>query len=170
MKKTLKTISASSVLLLTVHSVCADDIRINFSGKLIVPPCNLSIESPEQTVQLGTFDKRELISAGKSHATPFHITVNTCETASALSISFSGQPEPLLGGALAINGAASGVAIGLEQANNKPIAINTDTLTYPLSGATQERLSFNAYLLKLKDKGIVSGNFTALVNVSVSYP
>lgn len=170
MKKTLINVSAASALLLAAHSVCADDIRINFSGKLIVPPCDLSIDSPEQTVQMGTFDKRELISTGKSRATPFHITVNTCETTSALSISFSGQPEPLLAGALAINGAASGVAIVLEQADSTPIAINTDTLTYPLSGTTQERLSFNAYLLRLNGKGIVSGNFTALVNVTAAYP
>ncbi|QNH77499.1 type 1 fimbrial protein [Pseudomonas protegens] len=170
MKKTLIQLIFFSTLIFFAHSTWADDIRLNFSGRLVVPACDLTVENPEQTVKLLASDKKELMSTGKSRATPFHITVTTCATATKINIRFKGQEEPLLGGALAINGAASGVAIGLESAADKPIAINTDTLTYALSGAAQERLSFNAYLLKLKDKAIEGGSFSAVANFELTYP
>ncbi|WP_047303678.1 fimbrial protein [Pseudomonas fluorescens] len=159
-----------SPLIFSAHSTWADDVRLDFSGRLIVPACALTVENPEQTVKLPESNKKELMSSGKSRATPFHITVTTCATATKLNIRFEGQEEPLLSGALAINGNASGVAIGLESAADKPIAINTDTLTHTLSGVAQERLSFNAYLVKLKGKAIEGGSFSAVANFELTYP
>ncbi len=161
---------ALGAVLLPAGFTGADEIRLNFSGNLIVPSCELTVENPEQTVKFDGYSKKELMSSGKSTGVPFYIRIKTCALANKINLTFKGQEEPLLSGALAISGAASGIAVGLETSADHPIRINSDTLSYNLSEASREELAFKAYLLKIKDKTIEGGNFSAVANFELAYP
>ncbi|WP_191830529.1 fimbrial protein [Pseudomonas fluorescens] len=170
MKEILLGLGALSVLLLPGSDVIANEIRLNFSGNLIVPTCELTVDNPEQTVKFDEYSKKDLMATGKSAPMPFYITVKTCASASKINIIFKGQEEALASGALAVSGAASGIAVGLETAADEPIKLNTDTLSFNISGGTQERLPFKAYVLKLPNRTIEAGSFSAVANFELSYP
>lgn len=170
MKKILMRLGALSALLLPGSVVIADEIRLNFSGNLIVPTCELTVDNPEQTVKFDEYSKKDLMATGRSAAMPFYITVKTCASASKINIIFKGQEDAQASGKLAVSGAASGIAVGLETSADEPIKLNTDTLSFNISGGTQERLPFKAYVLRLPNNTIEAGSFSAVANFELSYP
>ncbi|MDD2047057.1 fimbrial protein [Pseudomonas putida] len=170
MKKILMGLGVLSALLLPGSVVIADEIRLNFSGNLIVPTCELTVDNPEQTVKFDDYSKKDLMATGKSPAMPFYITVKTCASASKVNIIFKGMEDALVSGALAVSGAASGIAVGLETSADERIKLNRDTLSFNLSGGVEDRLSFKAYVLKQPNSTVEAGSFSAVANFELSYP
>lgn len=170
MNKIIMVGGAFSAMFLSGTFVNADEIRLNFSGNLIVPTCELIVDNPEQTIKFDNYNKKDLMQTGKGPAMPFYITVKTCASASKINIIFKGQEEPQVSGALAVSGAASGVAVGLETWAGEPIKINSDSLGFNLSGGARVQLPFKAYVLRIKDKMIEGGDFSAVANFELSYP
>lgn len=149
---------------------CAEDLIIDFSGVLVAPTCELIIENAEQTVVLGEYNKRELLGMERTAGKPFHIDIQTCPTASKVSLVFKGLEASQLPGALAVGGDASGIAIAIESTAGEQIKINSDTIEYVVVGGASERLSFNAYLLPLQGQTITAGQFSSFVSFELTYP
>ncbi|MBT8769303.1 fimbrial protein [Metapseudomonas boanensis] len=151
-------------------ALSADDILLSFDGTLVVPACELVVENTEQVVNLGIFNKRDLETVPRTPAVPFHIDILTCSEATKVSVLFKGKEEALLPGSLALEGEASGVAIGLETSAGDAIKLNVDNLEYAVTGGEKKRLSFSAHLRPLKGKTIGPGAFNAVTNFEISYP
>lgn len=171
----MKTPSLCALTLITgvcVYSLSslAEDLIINFSGVLVVPTCELVIENPEQTINLGEYNKKDLSRTEKTSGKAFYIDIVTCATANKISLVFKGQETTGLSGMLAIEGDASGVAIGIENEAGKQIKINTETLEYSVTGGERKRLPFKGYLQPLKGKDLQAGRFNSVVSFEVVYP
>ncbi|MNJ30507.1 Major MR/P fimbria protein precursor [compost metagenome] len=171
----MKTSSLRALTFFTGLYVCslsslAEDLKINFSGALVVPTCELVIEKSEQTVNLGDYNKKDLSRMEKTPGKAFYIDIVTCATANKVSFVFTGQEAAGLSGMLAIEGDTSGVAIGIENESGKQIKINGDTLQYDVTGGEHKRLPFKAYLQLLKGQDLQAGRFNSVVNFEVAYP
>lgn len=151
-------------------SLWAGEIQISLGGVLVEPPCDMSVENSDQTVDLETYIRRDLVGGGRTSGKSFYFDVRACASASKVKVALKGQEDTQLPGLLAIGGTASGVAIGIESADGDPMKVNGDGMVFPILGDVKNRLTFTSYIQSLKGRPVRAGLFSSVLNVEFSYP
>lgn len=160
--------------MLSVVSVHAVDDNLKFSGTLVSDPCELDPLTTDLTVSFGTVIKKGLYLNARTSAIPFTINLINCDTAQGNQVTFtlSGTESTTLPGTLAVTG-ATGIAIGLENPDGTPLALNKPTPAMALSSGNN-RFMFQAYVAGEPDaiqaQTITTGDFSATATFEMAYP
>ncbi|HIE0647012.1 TPA: fimbrial protein [Serratia marcescens] len=168
-------ITAACMALALSQSAQALDENIYLHGTLVEEPCSLSMASSRQTVKLGNVIKNTLYLHQRTHSYPFAIVLEECDISlgAIVEIGFNGEADEQQPDLLAVSGTAKGIAIGLETAEGKPLALNKTIERYSLNDG-QRVLAFAAYVSAptsvIEQQGIVEGDFSASATFTLNYP
>ncbi|WP_336777668.1 fimbrial protein [Pantoea sp. USHLN256] len=150
--------------------------NMTFSGNLRAHACTLHPDDAVVEVDFNEIGTRDLYLSGGTPNQPFNIRLLDCNTsvASELLITFDGTRNAEIPGALALESSseASGVAVVLSDASQRPIALGT-ALRLPLNSGSNS-LQFHRRLQvepdALRGEGIISGTFSANSTFTLYYP
>lgn len=170
----------SSALVLTLFSlsipVCAADLfkgRVQLTGSIVDKPCTIRMGNANQTVAFNPLALNNLVNGSSSAHQSLSIYISDCMTSKTsqdvapsqrFRLIFEGQPE---GKNFAIQGAAKGIALRIEDEHGKLISPgasiehNTDT---------SDRLRLN-YSLTLVGSGhaLETGDYHATIKLSIQH-
>jgi len=127
---------AFSSLMVAGHSLAADG-TVHFTGEIIDSTCQVTPDTKDQTVTLGTINKTALPNTGDTAApTAFNISLENCpETYTQAAVRFDGNEDTNSKGNLAVNaGGATGVAITLSTADGTPVNLYEDSPYSTITG------------------------------------
>lgn len=152
-----------------------DNANIEYSGKLIALPCTIEPGMDNLYIDMGETDTRVLYRSGRGMGIDVNFSLKDCSTNLGNSIvgTFSGTTNSEGYLAFTSDSEAKGAAIGLEYLDGRPITIgNGQGYSVPLiDGDMTVRLK--AFLkgeqAALANKGIVAGNYTAMLTYTLSY-
>lgn len=167
--------SAVLVGMILFNSAWADD-NVHFSGVLVAEPCTLPESDTDIKLDFGSVIKKSLYQYQRTKSQPFTIHLEDCDPSlmSTVNVTFGGTEDTELNTMLALDplSSAKGVAIGFEQSDGTPLAINTAGMYQQLTQGNN-MLIFNAYLQvtpsAMSTKTIVSGDFTAVSTFILAY-
>lgn len=145
-------------------------------GALVAEPC--VIQPGEENLQLdfGTVVDKYLYLNRRTHGQQFELKLMECDLSlgNVVRVKFIGNVNPHLPGLLALDGAsqASGIAIGMETPEGKPLPLNQTEQKYPLAEGSN-LIVFKAYV-QAEPKAIVNetierGPFNAVATLSLEY-
>ncbi|QJU42287.1 fimbrial protein [Serratia marcescens] len=163
---------AMSVLSATAH---ADEPApsagvVKFHGAVVESPCFLSLESAEQTVELGDIAKSQLDQAdGRSPAKPFQIKLEKCDVTDTptFTISFNGAAGDK--NELSVAESDRGVAVVINDKDGKNVSFDGTTSGDITMVADQNIIDFTAYVKKSSGGTVTAGDFTAETNFQIDY-
>ena len=143
---------------------------VTFYGSIIDAACGIAPESTDQTVNLGQVASAQLAGGGTSRPVPFSIELVDCdtETQKTATVTFTGGVNPNLADSLAIQGQASGAGVQIAGLNGVPVKLDGTKGTDVKIQDGDNSLLFSAYL-KGDCTTVVTGEFTALANFTMSY-
>ncbi|MEY0304810.1 fimbrial protein [Providencia manganoxydans] len=143
---------------------------VTFYGSIIDAACGIAPESTDQTVNLGQVASAQLAGGGTSRPVPFSIELVDCdtETQKTATVTFTGGVNPNLADSLAIQGQASGAGVQIAGLNGVPVKLDGTKGTDVKIQDGDNSLLFSAYL-KGDSTTVVTGEFTALANFTMSY-
>ncbi|BBO61007.1 TPA: fimbrial protein [Serratia marcescens] len=156
-------------------SVMAADNML-FHGALVAEPCTLKPGDEDIRLDFGTVIDKYLYANGRTPTKPFTLTLQDCDLSlgQTVKITFSGNKSLELPDLLALDGGsqASGIALGLETAEGKPVALNKPSQEMTLaSGSTS--LALQVYVqgepTALAQKSIGLGAFSAVATFGLEY-
>lgn len=156
-------------------SVMAADNML-FHGALVAEPCTLKPGDEDIRLDFGTVIDKYLYANGRTTTKPFTLTLQDCDLSlgQTVKITFSGNKSLELPDLLALDGGsqASGIALGLETAEGKPVALNKPSQEMTLaSGSTS--LALQVYVqgepTALAQKSIGLGAFSAVATFGLEY-
>nr|WP_261231636.1 fimbrial protein [Serratia entomophila] len=145
-------------------------------GALVAEPCSLHPGDEAVMLDFGTVIDKYLYLNGRTHGKAFVLRLQDCDISlgNAVQISFSGTESLGLPGLLAVDGAsqASGVAIGLETAEGKPLPLNKTSAAFQLTNGNST-LQLQAYVQAdpeaIANKSIGRGAFSAVTTFTLFY-
>ncbi|ATM76049.1 MULTISPECIES: fimbrial protein [Serratia] len=151
--------------------------NLHFRGALVAEPC--VIPPGEESIQLdfGTVIDKYLYLNQRTHGQQFAIPLAECDLtlgSTGVRVTFRGNENVSLPGLLALDAAsqASGIAIGLEAADGKPLPLNHAGERYLLAKGSN-LMVFKAYVQgepeALAEKTINRGPFNAVATFSLEY-
>jgi type 1 fimbria pilin len=165
---------AGLFLLWSLGAQGADNVR--FHGALVAEPCVIAPGEENLLLDFGTVIDKYLYLNQRTHGQLFELHLRECDLSlgTTVRVTFSGNENPRLPGLLAIDGAsqASGIAIGMETPEGKPLPLNQTGQKYPLAkGSTL--IAFKAYVQgeaeAIARKTIERGPFSAVATFSLEY-
>lgn len=145
-------------------------------GALVAEPCTLHPGDEAVALEFGTVIDKYLYLNGRTHSKAFTLRLQDCDISlgNTVKISFSGTESQGLPGLLALDGAsqASGVAIGIETADGKPVLLNKAGPGFPLINGNSN-LPLQAYVqaepAAITNKSIGRGVFSAITTFMLEY-
>lgn len=166
--------SASMALLTSPLASAADNMR--FHGALVAEPCMIPPGQENVQLDFGAVLDKNLYQNKRTHSQPFVLTLAECDLSvgKTVRITFSGIENPNLPGLLKLSGSsqASGIGIGMETKEGKPLPINKESQNMPLS-KNNTTLEFKAYVQGEPDaiakENIVRGPFSAVATIGFEY-
>lgn len=151
----------------------ADNVDINFTGKISAATCNVT-SGADQTVTLGNVSSSSFGNPGDlSAAKPFSIVMD-CPTGGPekATVIFSG-PTASNPDLLALDagvGAATGVAVRINESNGSLIKLGTASAVTTLSAGVNT-LTYQAQYQSLVDRSeITAGPANATAQFTINYP
>jgi type 1 fimbria pilin len=151
---------------------------LSFKGEVVAYPCSIAPESERVPVDFGEISTKSLYINGKSTPVPFTIKLQDCNPnlLNTVSVTFSGIENPNLPDHLAIRptapGNASGVGIGLLEADDTPLRLGIPSTAAAISDTTMQ-LNFQAFIEAepdaLSSGSLTTGPFTATAYYLLSY-
>ncbi|AAP95260.1 pilin protein [[Haemophilus] ducreyi] len=159
---------------------------VNFKGTIVEAACSVDPSFTNQTVDLGQTAAAKLVKGGTSRPVPFTIKLVDCETGGKIkkaNIAFTGNIDKKVENGLAILGQAKGAAIQITGLDGKPVKLDGSKTNVNIQDGDNS-LQFSAYLKGYPTaavgrddgpgptptgKAIVAGEFTSLVNFTMSY-
>lgn len=164
----------AGVMMLSQNEASAVTDNLQFSGNLVAEPCVLDPTTENIELDFGTIIDKYLYINKRVHSQPFTVRLLECDLSlgKTVSLTFSGTADSELTDMLAVTGAASGIAIGLETTNGVALPFNKATPVMVLTAGTTE-LVFNGYVqgkpTAIQNHSIVRGAFNALANFTLAY-
>ncbi|WON78397.1 fimbrial protein [Serratia sp. UGAL515B_01] len=162
------------VLLFMLLPVCAKAVELKVYGDLVSEPCEVNLKTSELLVEFYSIASRSFYLYPRSNPQRFEIALENCDIdlAKTVSVSFSGDEDPLQPGLLAVTGKAEGIAIGLETEQGEQLEINRGKARFTLQkGSTL--LNLRAYLQASKENiekhTIKEGEFNAVATFNLTY-
>lgn len=151
---------------------------LSFKGVVVAYPCSIAPESERIPVDFGKISTKSLYLNGKTTPVPFTIKLQDCNpnVLNTVTVTFSGTPNPEMTDRLQITasspGNASGVGIGLLEADDTPVQLNVATTPAPIND-TILQLNFKAFVeaepAALANGTLTTGPFTATANYTLNY-
>ncbi|MCK6964552.1 fimbrial protein [Enterobacter bugandensis] len=155
-------------------SVWASD-NLHFSGTLIAEPCTLDPNTTSINLDFGTVIDKYLYINTRTNSKPFDIRLLGCDTilGNSVQVTFSGTADSELPDLLAVsNGAASGIAIGIELVDGTLLPINSTAPAHQLLTGDNV-LTFRGYVQMkpsaMQSHSITRGNFNAIATFKLDY-
>ena len=166
-------------------AVGSNTAKVTFTGNIVDSPCSITIETQDQTVDMGqSIGNGTLTNGRESTHRPFQIDLEGCTftTEQNMNVVFSvGAGTTSATGAtdnLALmntngTGPISNVSLALGDENSNAIKLG-DTFVKPLTmdgtvGAAKQSLHFNAWLIGASTGTVGTGEFSSAANVTISY-
>lgn len=142
---------------------------VHFKGEIIDAPCSVAPKSADQTVDLGQISNASLEKNGKSTPVPFEIQLLNCNIATLKTVTavWSGTQDVHKTDAWGIAGTASGAAVVITDASNKPITLGSATAPTTLTANTTT-IDMSAYL-QGDGEPVVPGDFTSVADFTLTY-
>jgi type 1 fimbria pilin len=171
---------AGGLLLLGIgaHVVAAPppSVDISYTGNLVTDPCTLLPGDEEIQLDFGTVIDKYLYLNSRTLGQTFEIRLAECdlELGKTVKVTFSGTENTALPGLLAIaaSSEATGIAIGLETLEAKPVWFNKETSDYPLQ-VGNSRIELKAFVRgepkAITEKTIGRGSFSAVATFNLEY-
>ncbi|WP_261459938.1 fimbrial protein [Serratia fonticola] len=163
-------------MLTVVHTVSASDNNLNFDGTLVAIPCTLDPDTTSIMLDFGTMPDKYLYINTRTHSKSFEIRLLDCNPAlgKLVIVTFSGTQDGELPGLIALSsGPASGIAIGMEQADGTGLPVNKPLPAHQLITG-DNTMTFSGYMqgkpTALQNHSIEPGNFSATATFSLNYP
>ena len=144
--------------------------KVTFIGKVVNPPCELSVESNNPVIDLGDFKESNLSKAGsKSKSIPFQIEVSNCnkDAANLVNISlmnYNNSEHPLLLGMANKDNENSAKNIAVEILDHTSKQLTADGKTY----AAPLMLSDNHNVVNFSARYVATGPVKAGNVVSIA--
>jgi len=161
-------------LLMFSCRVMAIDNNLSFSGTLVSEPCELDPTTTDLTVDFQSVIEKSLYSDTRTTSIPFTIRLINCDVSlsSLVTLTFKGTESSKLPGFLATTGAATGIAVGMEQLDGTLLPFNKPTPAVSLTSGVNS-ITLNAFVEGEPDaidgKSITPGTFSASATFEMSY-
>lgn len=162
-------------LLLMVHDkASAVTNNLLFNGNLVADPCVLDPTTENIELDFGTIVDKYLYINERIHSQPFTVRLLECDLSlgTTVTLTFTGTPDSELTDMLAVSGAASGIAIGLETTGGTVLPFNKATPAFELTSGTTE-LVLKGYVqarpTAIQNRSIVRGEFSAVATFTLNY-
>nr|WP_234472471.1 fimbrial protein [Pantoea agglomerans] len=165
----------AGLLWLSSFAVLAED-NVQFRGALVAEPCVIAPGEENLQLDFGTVIDKYLYLNQRTHGQPFEIHLMACDVslAKTLTITFSGNENLQLPGLLALDATsqASGIAIGMETPEGKPLPLNLAGQK-SLLAAGSNRIAFKAFVQGEPDaiakETIKQGPFSTVATFRLEY-
>lgn len=160
---------------LGASSVHALDSNVHFSGTLVSEPCNLDPQTSDITVDFQSVVAKYLYLNTRTKSIPFVINLTDCDISvgNKATVIFKGTESAALPGELAVTGAATGIAIGMETPDGDALPFNQSTPASLLTAGTTQ-LTFMAFVIgepiAISNQKITPGDFSATATFELTYP
>ncbi|MDI3440667.1 fimbrial protein [Erwinia sp. V90_4] len=157
-----------------ISSALSNTDNVYFSGMLVAEACTLRPGDESIRVDFGEIFNKYLYKNGRTPSQPFQLHLLDCDLSigKQLSVSFSGKESSALPGLLAVTPNNSGIAIGIEDAEGKTIAINSGSKEIALENGNIP-LKFAAWIQSepqaIQEHTISSGGFSAVATFRLEY-
>ncbi|MBN1084024.1 type 1 fimbrial protein [Erwinia aphidicola] len=157
-----------------VTSAATGTNSVYFTGALVSEACTLQSGDGSISVNFGEILDNDLYHHGRSPSKPFQLHLLDCDLSigKQLSVSFSGNESSVLPGLLAVQQANSGIAVGIEDAGGKAIALNSGSKEITLENGNM-LLKFAAWIQgepqAIKEHTIARGRFSAVATFRLEY-
>lgn len=172
--KALALMACSLLSLASSTATAASSANVSIYGTLVAEPCMLKPGDENIKVAFGGIVDKYLYINGRSPSQAFQLHLQGCDlsTGKQLSVSFSGVENRVLPGLLAVIPANSGLAVGIEDAGGKAIALNSGSKEVMLEKGDMT-LKFAAWIegepQAIKEKTIARGEFSAVATFRLDY-
>ncbi|WP_413449787.1 fimbrial protein [Erwinia sp. LJJL01] len=148
--------------------------NVHLSGTLVAEPCALRPGDENIRVDFGGIVDKYLYINGRSPSQAFQLHLQGCDLSigKQLNVSFSGNESSVLPGLLAVQQTNSGIAVGIEDAGGKAIALNSGSKEVTLEKGDMT-LKFAAWIQgepqAIKAHTIARGEFSAVATFRLDY-
>lgn len=147
--------------------------NVHLYGTLVAEPCTLKPGDENINVGFGNIVDKYLYINARSPSQAFQLHLQGCDLSigKQLSVSFSGNESSILPGLLAVLPDNSGLAIGIEDAAGKAIALNRGSkdLTLEKGDMTLKSAWIEGEPQAIKEHTIARGEFSAVATFRLDY-
>lgn len=162
--------------LATAPAWAGEGKNVHLYGTLVAEPCVIPPGEEEITLDFGTVIDKYLYLNTRTQGQPFSIHLTECDLSLGrmVNVIFLGTENTALPGLLAIDGVsqATGIGIGLETQQAKPVPINRASNKYLLQSG-DNRIALKAYVQgepdAIRNQSIERGPFSATATFSLEY-
>jgi type 1 fimbria pilin len=161
---------------LATTSAWAAGENVHLYGALVAEPCVIPPGEEDIALDFGTVIDKYLYLNTRTLGQSFSIHLTECDVSlgKTVNVTFLGTENAALPGLLAIDGSsqATGIAIGLETEQAKPVPINKASDKYVLQDG-DNRIALKAYVQgepeAIRNESIERGPFNAVATFSLEY-
>lgn len=166
----LKAAVLGSVLSMAAVMPLMADTDVEFSGTLVADPCQVDMDSADQTVEMWPVATSTFINNETSGPKDFSIQLYDCDLSmgSQVSVVFQGDKDSRDPDLFAISGTAEGVALTIFDSNGKRVLPYARQDSVPLSG-TEVSLKWQARLQTVAGRNVTEGEYLAVVTFLLEY-
>ncbi|WLH76777.1 MULTISPECIES: fimbrial protein [unclassified Pseudomonas] len=160
---------------LTPKGNAADNLR--FKGNLVEEACTIRPGDEAITLELWDVTSKHLYINTRTQGKGFKVHLENCDTSigDTVSIMLGGTENRNLPGLFALDGSsgATGIGLGIETPNNKPLPVNTVSDKQVLNNGSNV-IELKAYVQgepdAIKDQTIGHGRYTVTSTFTLDYP
>ncbi|WP_052656026.1 fimbrial protein [Pantoea ananatis] len=147
------------------------DTDVEFSGALISEPCQIDSESEDMTVDFGPLAKKSFIDTNESVSKKFSVLLRECDPdiGSKVAVRFNASKDNADSDLFAVNGTVSGIALKITDSEGETVKPNAPQEAVELNKGDKE-LNWQASIIKTARDDIMTGDFYAIINLSLEYP
>lgn len=157
-------------------AMAAEENNVHLYGALVAEACVILPGDDNIPLDFGSIVAKYLYQNTRTQGKPFEIRLAECDLSLGrmVTVSFRGPENSALPGLLAMGGGsqATGIAIGLESAEGKPLPLNQKSGQYTLQDGSNI-IALKAYVqgepAAIADKAIGYGQFNALATFNLAY-
>ncbi|TXE66625.1 type 1 fimbrial protein [Serratia nematodiphila] len=150
--------------------------NVHLYGALVAEPCVIPPGEEDIALDFGTVVDKYLYLNTRTPGQPFSLHLTECDLSlgNTVKVTFLGTENAALPGLLAIDGGsqATGIAIGLETEQAKPVPINQASDKYLLQDG-DNRIALKAYVQgepeAIRNQSIGRGPFNTVATFSLEY-
>ncbi|MGU9756062.1 fimbrial protein [Serratia marcescens] len=156
--------------------MAADENNVYFHGALVAEPCVVPPGDEEIQLDFGTIIDKYLYLNTRTPGQKFEIHLEECDLSlgNMVTVTFKGTENTALPGLLAIDGSseATGIAIGLETSEAKPLPVNEESGKFLLQEGGNV-IGLKAYVQgepkAIETQAVGRGPFNAVATFNLEY-
>ncbi|VDZ85071.1 fimbrial protein [Kluyvera intermedia] len=146
------------------------DTDVEFSGTLVADPCQVDVDSEDQTVDFGAIASKTFINHDQSAPETFHILLKDCDLTlgEKVSVTFYGEKDATEPALFAVTGQARGIALAITDSEGHPVTPDGAQSWRPLAPGDVQ-LTWQARVQSTAGKAVTEGEFQSVVTFSLQY-